>query len=104
MMRDLVRLVIFTIVAVLSVLPSYAQLDELLSYWKQIGLTDQQIASLRGGQPVAVNLHSRSPAEIYVFGSVYINATPEAYVKFAYDFNRLKDQPGYLAIKEFSLP
>jgi hypothetical protein len=55
-------------------------------------------------QPYAVNLESRSPAEIFVFGVVYINADPESYVKFASDFKRLRQVPGYLAIRNISNP
>jgi hypothetical protein len=69
-----------------------------------IELTDSQIRDIRNGQAVAKTLRSRVPAEIFVFGAVYIQATPEAYVKLIRDFDRLRDTPGYLAIREFSDP
>ena len=51
----------------------------LQTYFKEyIGLTDDQIASIRGGQAFAKNLHSRMADEIFVFGAVYINATPDS--------------------------
>jgi hypothetical protein len=84
----------------------FSQTDsELKNYLSQkMGLSQDQIASIRSGQPFAKTLDSRTPAEIYVFGVVYINAAPESYVKFASDFNRLRQVPGYLAIKGFSEP
>ena len=41
-------------------------------------------------------MDSRSPAKIFVFGVISINAAPESYVKFASDFNRLSRVPGFL--------
>ena len=77
----------------------------LQSYFKDyIGLTDDQIASIRSGQGGAKTLHSRTPDEIFVFGAIYINATPESYLKFSRDFDRLRKLPGYLVIGEFSNP
>jgi hypothetical protein len=77
----------------------------LQTYFKDyIGLTDEQIAAIRGGRAFAKNLHSRRADEIFVFGAVYINATPENYLHFAQDFNRLRSLPGFLAIGEFSDP
>jgi hypothetical protein len=66
----------------------------LQSFLRQdIGLSDDQIAAIRGGKPVAKALDSRSPAEVYMFGAVYINATPEAYYKFARDVNQMRAIP-----------
>jgi hypothetical protein len=77
----------------------------LRTYFKEyIGLSDDQIAAIRAGQAFAKNLHSRNADEIFVFGAVYIKATPESYVKFARDFDRLRSFPGYLAIGQFSDP
>ena len=69
-----------------------------------IGLTDDQIAAIQGGQPVSKTLHSRVPDEIFVFGAVYIHAAPESYLKLARDYDRLRKLPGYLAIGSFSNP
>jgi hypothetical protein len=86
--------------------PSVGQTNpNLQTYFKDyIGLNDEQIAAIRGGQAFAKNLHSRMADEIFVFGAVYINATPESYLPFAQDFNRLRSLPGFLAIGEFSDP
>src|SRR5882672_1663019 len=54
---------------------------ELQTYFKDsVGLTPDQISSIRSGQPVAKTLNSRTPAEIFVFGAVYIKGQPESYV------------------------
>jgi hypothetical protein len=77
----------------------------LQTYFKDyIGLTDEQISAIRGGQAFAKNLHSRMADEIFVFGAVYINAAPESYLKFARDFNRMRTVPGFLALAAFSDP
>ena len=75
------------------------------TYFKQVGLSQDQINDVtKNGKAVAVNLPSRSPAEIFVFGAVYINTTPEAYLKYYSDYNHMRQQPGYLAVEKFSTP
>jgi len=77
----------------------------LQTYFKDyIGLSDDQIATIRSGQAFAKTLHSRIADEIFVFGAVYIHASPEDYLKFSRDFDRLRQLPGYLAIGKFSDP
>jgi hypothetical protein len=49
------------------------------------GLTDNRIATISRCTAVANVLPSRIPAEIFVFGAVFVNATPEEYVKLAFD-------------------
>jgi hypothetical protein len=79
--------------------------SEVQTYLKEsVGLSEDQIAAIKNGQAVAKTLESRTPAEIFVFGAVYINAAPDSYAKFASDFARLRKVPEYLAIKEFSTP
>jgi hypothetical protein len=63
-----------------------------------IGLTQAQIDSIRGGTAFAKALPSRTPAEIVLFGAVYINAVPEKYVQFAADFERRRKLSGYVAV------
>ena len=69
---------------------------------EQIGLTDEQIASISQGKAFIKVLPSKTPAEIFMFGAVYVNATPDAFVKFALDISRMKRMPGYLAVGKFS--
>jgi hypothetical protein len=78
---------------------------ELSDYFKNsIGLSEEQITDIRSGRAVAKVMKSRTPAEIFVFGAVYINATPERYVAFASDFDRLRKLPDFVAIGRFSDP
>jgi hypothetical protein len=78
---------------------------DLQDYFTQkLSLTADQVTAVRNGQPVAKSLDARSPAEIFVVGVIYINADPESYLKYAYDFNRLRSTPGYLAINKLSNP
>ncbi len=87
-------------------LRSFSQTStELQDYFKNsVGLSDNQIADLRGGKAIGKVLKSRTPAEIFVFGAVYIKASPESYVHFASDFDRLRKLPEFLAIGRFSDP
>jgi len=69
-----------------------------------VGLNDEQIKNIRSGKAVAKILDSPTPDEVYVFGSVYVNSTPERYLKFASDIDALRKVPNYLAIQKFSNP
>ena len=87
-MQSVVKIAILltTIVAVPSCCLSQAKPD-LETYFKEdIRLSDDQIASIRGGQAVVKVLPSRTPAKIFIFGAVYSNAAPESYLKFSRDF------------------
>jgi hypothetical protein len=78
---------------------------DLQTFFRQdIGLSQDQITTIRNGQPVTKNLMSRTPAEVFLFGAVYIHATPESYLQFAHDFERLRKLPNYLALGVFSNP
>jgi len=89
-----------------AALPALCQPNpDLQTFFQQdIGLTPAQIAAIRGGQPVTKTLPSRTPAEVFLFGAVYIHAAPESYLKFARDFERLRRLPDYLALGVFSTP
>jgi len=69
-----------------------------------VGLNDAEINTIRSGKPVAKIVSSPTPDEVYVFGSVYVNSTPEHYLKFASDIDALRKVPSYLAIQKFSDP
>jgi hypothetical protein len=78
---------------------------ELQNYFKQsIGLSQDRIADIRKGKPVVKVMESRTPADIVVFGAVYIKAAPQDYVRLSSDFDRLRRVPGYLAIGKFGNP
>jgi hypothetical protein len=79
--------------------------SDLEKFFRQdIGLSEDQIAAIRSGQPVAKTMPSRTPAEVFLFGAIYIHAAPESYLKFAQDFDRLRKLPNYLALGVFSNP
>ena len=106
MIKPVLQAGLLIVLLALGISPGFSQtsagLKTLLS--QKIGLSQDQIAAIQGGQPFAKNLESRTPAEIIVFGVVYINAAPESYVKFASDYARLEQTGGFLAIKKLSTP
>src|SRR5262249_48697164 len=88
-----------------AALPILAQDPNLLKFFREsAGLPPDQIAAIQGGHPVAKTLPSRTPAEVFLLGAIYIRATPESYLKFAQDFDRLRKLPNYLALGVFSNP
>jgi hypothetical protein len=106
MMRNLLMVVIPFVLITGATLPCRSQTtSELNTYFQQnVGLSQDQIAAIRGGQAVTKVAKSRIPDEIFVFGAVYVKAPPERYLKLAYDFDRLRQIPGYEAIEKFSNP
>lgn len=86
-------------VLLISVAASGQPNPDLQTYFRQnIGLNDNEIASIQDGQPVTKALPSRSPAEVFLFGAVSIHAAPKSYKKFAHDYNRMRKLPNYLAL------
>lgn len=78
---------------------------DLQTFFRQdIRLSKDEIAAIRSGQAVAKALPSRTPAEIFLFGAIYIHATPESYLQLAHDFDRLRELPGYWALGVFGNP
>jgi hypothetical protein len=69
-----------------------------------VGLNEEQIATIRNGKAVAKIVESRTPDEVFVFGAVYLQSTPDKYLKFASDIDSLRKLPSYLAIQKFSDP
>ena len=69
-----------------------------------VGLTDDQISAIHKGKAIARIVESPRPGEVFVFGAVHVDATPESYLKFAADLDRLRKLPDYLAIRKFSDP
>ncbi len=79
--------------------------DEPYKFFREFaGLNEEQIAAIRSGKAVAKVVESRTPDEVFVFGSVYVEATPESYLKLASDIDALRKLPSYLAIQSFSDP
>ncbi len=75
------------------------------TFFKQyIGLSDQQIADIQQGKAVTKVLSTQTPAEVAVFGAVYIHASPEDFVKAARNLKSRRESPDYLGIQRFSSP
>ena len=93
---------------VLLLLPCVIEADtvgEPYTFFRKFaGLNEEQIAAIRSGKAVAKVVESPTPDEVYVFGSVYVEATPESYLKLASDIDALRKLPSYLAIQSFSDP
>jgi hypothetical protein len=78
---------------------------ELQSYLtKNIGLNLDQVKQIRKGKPVTKVIKSRTPADIIIFGAVYINATPERYIKSYSDFDGFRMLAINLAAGKFNNP
>jgi hypothetical protein len=77
-------------------------LDKFLG--ENVGLDSQQIDSIHRGKAVAIVLDSPTPDEVFVFGTVYVEATPDSYLRFANNFDALRELPSYLAVQPFSNP
>lgn len=69
-----------------------------------VGLSDDQIRDIRAGKAIAKVLDTPTPDEVFVFGAVYINSTPERYLKIVSDIDALRKLPNYLALQKFSDP
>ena len=69
-----------------------------------VGLTDDQIRDIRAGKAIAKVLGSPTPDQVFVFGAVYINSSPERYLKLAADIDALRKLPSFIALQKFSDP
>jgi len=85
-----------------SAAPSDPDLDTYLR--KNIGLNTYQLSAICAGQPVTSALPPRTPAEVFLFGAVYIHAAPETYVQLTRHVEHLRELPSYLALGVISEP
>ena len=84
---------------------AHGQSVEPFKFFREyVGLKDEQISAIRNGKAIAKIVESRTPDEVFVFGAVYVESTPEKYLKFASDIDSLRKLPNYLAIQKFSNP
>ena len=106
MIRSIKRMLMLLIMTGATPHPGFSQSNpHLQTFFQQIiGLNQDQIAAIRNGQAVAKAVPSRTPAEVFLFGAVYIHAAPEAYVLFAHDFDRIRKLPSYPGLGLFSSP
>src|SRR5579863_5528239 len=83
--------------------PSPPSIPDIQTFFRDsIGLSASQISAIRAGKAVTKTMPPRTPDEVFLFGAIYIHATPENYLDFAQDFNRRRKLPNYLAIGVFS--
>jgi len=106
MVRSVILAAVLVALIAATALPAFSQSNsDLQTFFQQdIGLTPDQIAAIRSGQPVVKALPSRTPSEVFLFGAIYIHATPESYVQFSHDFDRRRELPSYWALQVFSNP
>ena len=106
MMRSVMPAAALLALIVAAALPCSSQSNpDLQTFFLQnIGLSEDQIAAMRSGEAVAKTLPSRTPAEVLLFGAIYIHAAPETYFQFARNFDRLRKVSGYLALGVFTNP
>ena len=91
--------------AIGSGIPSTDEPAEPDKFFHQfVGLNDDQIREIREGKAIAKILDSPTADQVFVFGSVYINSTPERYLKFASDIDALRKLPNYISLRKFSDP
>jgi hypothetical protein len=106
MMREIRQAACLLLLVAGSATPGKAQMPDALQQYLQqkIGLGQPQIADIQSGTPVAKEMPSRMPSEVFLFGAVYIHASPESYSRLAVDFNYLQKLPGCLSIKMIENP
>jgi hypothetical protein len=94
-------------VSLAAVVPfAYAESNpRLQTFFEQnVGLSQDQIDDIRHGIPIVKTFPARSPTEIFLFGAIYIHATPESFLQHAVDFDRMRRIPNYLALGVFGNP
>ena len=105
MIRNVTRVAVLVLAVGAAVRCSAQTGSELNRYFLQyVGLSQDQVAAIRAGQAVSMKMKSRIPDEIFVFGAVFLRAAPDSYVKLAYDFDRMRQVSGFLAVGQFSDP
>lgn len=71
-----------------------------LKIFTDLGLTAQQMAAIDAGRPVAKVLSWGGPSEVYVFGAVHVDSSPDVYLEAARNVGRLSGTTGYQGIGE----
>ncbi len=106
MIRSSVRIAVMLALFAAVAQPGFSQsnLDLQKFFHQNIGLSEDQIAAIRSGEAVTRALPPRTPAEVLLFGAIYIQAAPETYFQFARNFDRLRKVPGFLALGVFTNP
>src|SRR3974377_2427040 len=78
---------------------------DIQTFFRQdIELAKDQIADIRSGKAFVKAMPSRTPAEVFLFGAIYIHAAPERSLQFEHDFDQRRELPAYWALVVFSDP
>src|SRR5262249_14707321 len=98
----MIKLTAFGTVALAFALAASAQpgAPSLSDLFQQLGLTPKDRAAIDEGHPVAKVLSWGAASEVYVFGAVYIDGSPDTYLRLARNVSRLAATQGYLGIGE----
>jgi len=102
-----VALDLCVILSLVALVPfAYTQSNpRLQAFFEQnAGLSQEQIDEIRHGIPVVKTFPPRTPSEVFLFGAVYVHATPEDYLRLVSDLNRMRSIPGYLGLGVFGNP
>lgn len=95
-----IRAVLLVAWAIGAAPPGHAQSNPAIeSFFRQnIGLNQDNIRDIRTGTPVVRAMPTRTPAEVVLFGAVFVAAAPEVYFEYAGDLERRRKLPAYLAL------
>jgi len=104
--RSVIHTLALLILIAAAAVPGSSQSNpDLQTFFRQdVGLSGDQIAAIQSGKAVVKALPSRTPAEVFLFGAIYIHAAPESYLQFARDFDRRRERSAYWALGVFSNP
>ena len=104
--RSATRIAALLVLMAVASLPGFSQSNpNLQTFFRQnIGLSEDQIVIVQSGQAVTKVLPPRTPAEVLLFGAVYIHAAAEAYFQHVRNFDRLRKVPNFLALAVFTNP
>jgi hypothetical protein len=88
------------LISVAAVVAGQSAPAQLTTFLTEVGLSADQRAAIDQGKPVAKVLSWGGPSEVYVFGAIYVAASPQTYLKAARNVAGLANSPGYLGIGE----
>ena len=71
---------------------------------KQIQLNEKELAAIQSGQSIVKTLPTARPEEIAIFGTVYMDVSPEYYLARFRDIVKFESGPGVLQNGAFSTP
>jgi hypothetical protein len=105
-MKKLLQVFLLAALVAGALKPCWSQSpSSLQAFFKDyVGLSQDEIRDIQHGKTIAKVMESRTPDEVFVFGAVYVAATPESYLKLAGDIAELRKLPSYIAIRKFSDP